>query len=87
MSARKLFEDELSALNMELVKMCRLTETMIEQAITALLTRNRELGKSVGLMDKQVDEYEMDIEKRCMRILLRQQPVAKDFRKVSTALK
>ena len=38
-------------------------------------------------MDKRVDEYEMDIEKRCMRILLKQQPVAKDFREVSTALK
>ena len=67
--------------------MCRLTEEMIENAITALLTRDRELGGRIKDLDKRVDEYEMDIEKRCMRILLRQQPVAKDFRKVSTALK
>ncbi|MBQ8308671.1 MAG: phosphate signaling complex protein PhoU [Clostridia bacterium] len=87
MSIRKIFEDELAALKSELVEMCRLTETMIENAITALLNRDRELGKSVGKMDKRVDEYEMDIEKRCMRILLKQQPVAKDFRVVSTALK
>lgn len=87
MSIRKLFESELSELKTELVEMCRLTETMIEIAITALLKRDRELGKSVGAMDKRVDEYEMDIEKRCMRILLKQQPVAKDFREVSTALK
>lgn len=87
MSIRKLFESELAELKTELVEMCRLTETMIEIAITALLKRDRELGKSVGAMDKRVDEYEMDIEKRCMRILLKQQPVAKDFREVSTALK
>ena len=87
MSVRKLFEEELSELKTELVEMCRLTEQMINNAITALVSRDRELGKSVGLADKRVDEYEMDIEKRCMRILLRQQPVAKDFREVSTALK
>lgn len=87
MSARKQFEEELLELKTELVKMCRLTENMIETAIHALLTRDPELGQSVGLTDKQVDEYEMDIEKKCMRLLLRQQPVAKDFRQVSTALK
>ena len=87
MSVRKLFEEELSGLKTELVEMCRLTEQMINNAITALVNRDRELGKCVGLADKRVDEYEMDIEKRCMRILLRQQPVAKDFREVSTALK
>ncbi|MBQ8322440.1 MAG: phosphate signaling complex protein PhoU [Clostridia bacterium] len=84
---RKLFESELADLKTELVEMCRLTETMIESAINALVNRDRELGKSVGDTDKRVDEYEMDIEKRCMRILLKQQPVAKDFREVSTALK
>ncbi len=87
MSVRKVFEAELNALKTELVEMCRLTETMIENAVTALLTRDRELGKSIGAMDRRVDEYEMDIEKRCMRILLKQQPVAGDFRTVSTALK
>lgn len=87
MSIRKIFEDELKDLKNELVEMCRLTETMLDNAITALVNRDRELGKSVGEMDKRVDEYEMNIEKRCMRILLKQQPVAKDFRVVSTALK
>lgn len=87
MSIRKIFEEELAELKTELVEMCRLTEQMIENAITALVNRDRELGKSIGQVDKRVDEYEMDIEKRCMRILLRQQPVAKDFREVSTALK
>ena len=87
MSARKQFEEELQQLKTELVNMCRLTETMIETAIKALTEQDPELGRSVGAMDKQVDEYEMDIEKKCMRILLKQQPVAKDFREVSCALK
>ena len=87
MSFRKIFEAELANLKTELVEMCRLTEQMIDNAILALVNRDRELGKSIGEMDKRVDEYEMNIEKRCMRILLKQQPVAKDFREVSTALK
>lgn len=87
MSLRKLFEEELANLKKELVEMCRLTEQMLGDAITALVNKDRELGKSVGLSDKRVDEYETDIEKKCMRILLKQQPVAKDFREVSTALK
>lgn len=87
MSIRKVFEEELAELKTELVEMCYLTEQMIGDAITALVNRDRELGKSIGDMDKRVDEYEMAIEKKCMRILLKQQPVAKDFRVVSTALK
>ena len=87
MSIRKIFEEELADLKVQLVEMCRLTEQMIQNAITALINRDRELGKSIGEADKRVDEYEMAIEKKCMRILLKQQPVAKDFREVSTALK
>ena len=87
MSVRKLFEAELADLKNELVEMCRFTEEMLESAIEALLKRDRELGRRISDMDKRVDEYEMDIEKRCMRILLKQSPVAKDFREVSTALK
>ena len=87
MSIRKIFEEELAELKTELAQMCRLTEQMISDAITALINRDRELGKSISSTDKRVDEYEMAIEKKCMRILLKQQPVAKDFREVSTALK
>ena len=87
MSIRKIFEEELAELKTQLVEMCRLTEQMISDAITALVNKDRELGKSISEADKRVDEYEMAIEKKCMRILLKQQPVAKDFREVSTALK
>lgn len=87
MSIRKIFEEELADLKIEVVEMCRLTEQMIDDAIKALLNRDRQLGKEIGQVDKRVDEYEMSIEKKCMRILLKQQPVASDFREVSTVLK
>ena len=87
MSARVQFEAELNERKDELVAMCRLTADMIANATTALVNFDRELGRSIGESDKKVDEYEMDIEKRCMRILIRRQPVARDFRVVSTALK
>lgn len=87
MSIRKIFEEELTDLKTEVVEMCRLTEQMIDDAIKALLNRDRQLGKEIAQVDKRVDEYEMSIEKKCMRILLKQQPVAGDFREVSTVLK
>lgn len=87
MSARVQFEAELNEMKDELVAMCRLTADMIANATTALVNFDRELGRSIGESDKKVDEYEMVIEKRCMRILIRRQPVARDFRVVSTALK
>jgi phosphate transport system protein len=67
--------------------MCRLTEDMIDNSTSALLKMDKISAKNVVESDKRVDEYEMDIEKRCMRMLIKQQPVAKDFREVSSALK
>lgn len=87
MSVRKHFEEQLTLLKNDLFDMCHMTAEMIEDATKALVNFDRELGRSVGERDKRVDEYEMDIEKRCMRIMIREQPVAKDFRTVSCALK
>lgn len=87
MTARRAFEEELESLKLELVKMCRITEDMISDSITALVTKDKKLAASVPPRDREVDEYELDIERQCMKILLRRQPVADDFREVSTALK
>ena len=57
MSARKQFEEELEQLKTELVKMCRLTENMIETAIKALNDQDPELGKSVSI---NIDAYDDD---------------------------
>ncbi len=87
METRKIYQEELAGLKDELAAMCRLTETMIENAVRALVTCDRELGKKVAESDRQVDEYETDIEKKCLRLLWKEQPVAQDFRIISTALK
>lgn len=87
MSIRKNFENDLNELKLQLANMCRLAESMIDDAIVALLEKDAEAGAAIKETDKRLDEMEMDIEKKCMRLLLRQQPVAKDFREVSAAMK
>ena len=85
--ARKTFEEELTDLHDTLTKMCSLVEGMIGNAVTALKTLDRKLGAAVSEADREVDDLEIAIEKKCMRILLKQQPVAKDLMMVTTALK
>lgn len=87
MTTRKLFDEELGGLHASLEKMCSVTESMIGDSVTALKTLDRALGASVSETDREVDELELEIEKKCMRILLKQQPVAKDLIRVTTALK
>ena len=85
--ARKTFEEELTDLHDTLTKMCSLVEGMIGNAVTALKTLDRKLGAAGSEADREVDDLEIAIEKKCMRILLKQQPVAKDLMMVTTALK
>ncbi|MGN0822380.1 MAG: phosphate signaling complex protein PhoU [Candidatus Gallimonas sp.] len=87
MTTRKYLDEELGDLHSRLTQMCGITESMINDSVRALKTLDRSLGASVSETDKEVDELELEIEKKCMRLLLRQQPVAKDLIKVTTALK
>lgn len=83
----KNYDEELCSLKKSLTAMCLAVERMIEDSIKALAEQDEELARSVAARDEQVDETELDIEKRCLRLLLIEQPVARDFREVSTALK
>ena len=67
--------------------MGRAAASAIENAMTALRSGDAELARSVIARDSEVDAAEHDIEHRCLTLFLRQQPVAGDLRKVSTALK
>ncbi|MCL2427233.1 MAG: phosphate signaling complex protein PhoU [Oscillospiraceae bacterium] len=87
MNARKKFDEELQALSDSLIEMGRTANTAIDRAITALLTGNRELAKQVVDEDELMDDMERSIEQACWRLLLKQQPVAGDLRKISTASK
>ena len=84
---RNRFDRELEALNRELMEMGFLIEQAIENAVGALLKRNTQEARQAIAFDSEVDAKERDIERRCLKLLLQQQPVATDLRLVSTALK
>ena len=84
---RNKFDRELEELNRELMEMAFLIEQAIENAVGALLRRNVQEARQAIAFDSEVDAKERDIERRCLRLLLQQQPVATDLRVVSTALK
>ncbi|MCI8805569.1 MAG: phosphate signaling complex protein PhoU [Clostridiales bacterium] len=83
---RNRFNEQLLQLNNELITMGALCEEAIGNA-AKYLTDSKEMFKNnVYEADKQIDQKERDIETLCMRLLLQQQPVAKDLRTVSSAL-
>ena len=84
---RNKFDRQLSQLNTELITMGALCEEAITNAVK-YLTDNDENSKNACLdADGQIDEKERDIETLCLKLILQQQPVAKDLRIVSAALK
>lgn len=87
MSIRNKYEAELGQMSHKLIAMCRAAEQAIENSITALVKRDREMSKEVIAEDKTIDNMEHDIEQDCLKILLMEHPVAGDFREVSAALK
>jgi phosphate transport system protein len=87
MRLRSRFDEQLDALNKELVEMGALIEKAIDIAVKALLEQNEELAKFAVSFDNEVDQKEKDIENMCLKLLLQQQPVAKDLRLISAALK
>ena len=84
---RTRFDRELETLNLEMIQMGSLIERSIESTVKALIEKDIELAQEVIGYDKDIDDMEREIETRCLRLLLQQQPVAKDLRKVSAALK
>lgn len=80
-------ESRLNKLKTDFAKMCRTVEGMLASANALLIKPDRTGAADVVNKDKLVDEAEADIENGCMRLLLRNQPFAKDFRDVSCILK
>lgn len=84
---RNLFDEQLALLNKELIKMGALCEEVINLAAEALASGSLETANKVIPLDGEIDEMERTIESMCLKLLLRQQPVAKDLRQISAALK
>ncbi|MBQ4342815.1 MAG: phosphate signaling complex protein PhoU [Erysipelotrichaceae bacterium] len=84
---RNRFDEQLFELNRELIEMGAMCEEVISLAMSALKAGDVELAKMVKEQGSSIDQIERDIESRCMKLLLHQQPVAKDLRLISAALK
>ena len=84
---RDFFQEQLNQLNQELIQMGAACEEIIALASRSLTDYSADLAKSVSTVGAQIDESERTIETICMKLLLRQQPVARDLRVISTAMK
>lgn len=87
MITRHSFDQGLDELHMDLIKMGSLVEESIENTITALKKQDTVMALKIIENDDVIDALEQKIEKKCMNLIARQQPVAKDLRTISTALK
>lgn len=84
---RKTFHEELKELQDDVVKMGERVEVAVRKSLEALLNKDRALADEVVREDDIIDEMNMAIEERSLRMLARQQPVARDLRLISSILK
>lgn len=84
---RRHFDKQLSQLNRELIDMGALCEEVIALASKALSGADKKMAEKVAFLDSEIDQKERDIESLCLKMLLQQQPVARDLRQISAALK
>lgn len=84
---RRTFDNELRELHNEFIKMGEMIENAISQSIETFNKGDAEMARQVSKNDYSVNKLEQEIQSKALNMLLRQQPVAKDLRKVSTALK
>ena len=80
-------DEQLQKLNAALIEMGATVEYAIEHASKALVDRDVNLAREVIQFEKKTDEMDREIESLCLRLLLQQQPVARDLRLISAALK
>ena len=84
---RNRFDRQLEKLNTELINMGALCEDAMTCAVRAIFDKDEALIEKAEERERQIDQMERDIENLCMRLLLQQQPVARDLRQISAALK
>ena len=84
---RSRFDEQLELLNTEMIRMGAMCEEVIALASSALVKGDTETAVRIAPLDKEIDQKERDIENLCMKLLLQQQPVARDLRQISAALK
>lgn len=86
-SMRTRFDEQLAEMNQSLLEMSAQVEKAIALAIKALMLRDEKLAKEVIEQDGVIDTMERNIASQCLKLILHQQPIARDLRVISTALK
>lgn len=84
---RNRFDMQLETLSEQLICMGNLCEKAIANVASALKNGNLDLAKKVIKEDEEIDQMEKEVENLCLKLLLQQQPVARDLRQISAALK
>ncbi len=84
---RSKFDEQLASLNRELISMGALCEEIIALAAKAVLEAGGDTAFRVPPLEEEIDRKEREVESLCLRLLLQQQPVARDLRQISAALK
>ena len=84
---RNKFDQQLAQLNHGMIEMGALCEEVIALSSRALTEGNVTLAAKVAPLDSEIDHKEREIENLCLKLLLQQQPVARDLRQISAALK
>ena len=87
MSIRKQYDTDLESLKESLTEMGRSSADAVENVLEALCVADADAAAAIVKGDARINNMERDIEHRCMTLLLRQQPVAGDLRRISTAMK
>ena len=84
---RSKFDQQLAILNKEMIEMGALCEEIISDVLRALLQKDNTFLNEIPSLGAEIDRKERAIETLCLKLLLQQQPVAKDLRQISAALK
>ena len=84
---RSKFDEQLNQLNDEMMRMGTMIEDSIEKAIDALVNQKVTLAEEIMARDEDIDRQQKKIESICFNLLMQQQPVARDLRTISAAMK
>ncbi|MCX5701291.1 MAG: phosphate signaling complex protein PhoU [Candidatus Omnitrophica bacterium] len=80
-------DQELGELNKDILKIGALTEEAIYKSVEALKNRDKEMAKNVIDNDTNIDKLELDVDEKCIDLIARYQPMAKDLRLITTGMK
>ena len=86
-SVQHNFQEQLESISEKLLRMGGIVEETIGKSIRALVERDSELASEVIAFDSEIDKLELEIDDLCMEVLVRHQPMARDLRFITTAMK